>query len=44
MAIVERAITVETGRADRLANMRAFAAAALGLLEQCLAGHGKPPG
>ncbi len=28
----ERAITLETGRADRLANMRAFAAAALKLL------------
>jgi PncC family amidohydrolase len=29
---VERAITLETGSADRLANMRAFAAAALKLL------------
>jgi PncC family amidohydrolase len=29
---VERAITIETGRADRLANMRAFAGAALALL------------
>ena len=29
---VERSITVETGSADRLANMRAFAAAALDLL------------
>jgi nicotinamide mononucleotide (NMN) deamidase PncC len=28
----ERAITIETGRADRLANMRAFAGAALALL------------
>jgi nicotinamide-nucleotide amidase len=33
---VERAITLETGSAERVANMRAFAAAALGLLEQCL--------
>src|SRR5262249_11380590 len=29
----ERAITLETGRSDRLANMHAFAAAALDLLE-----------
>jgi len=28
----EQAITLETGRADRLANMHAFAAAALELL------------
>jgi len=34
---VERAATLETGKADRLANMRAFAAAALELLTQCLA-------
>jgi nicotinamide-nucleotide amidase len=34
---VERAITVETGSADRVANMRAFAAAALELLVQDLA-------
>ena len=33
----ERAVTVETGSGDRVANMRAFAAAALDLLEQCLA-------
>jgi nicotinamide-nucleotide amidase len=33
---VERAITLETGSADRLANMRAFAAAALDLLAQAL--------
>jgi PncC family amidohydrolase len=33
---VGRAITVETGSADRVANMRAFAAAALGLLIECL--------
>jgi nicotinamide-nucleotide amidase len=33
---VERAITLETGSAERVANMRAFAAAALALLEQCL--------
>ena len=34
---VERAITVETGSSDRVANMRAFAAAALDLLAQSLA-------
>ena len=33
---VERAITVETGNADRLDNMRAFSLAALDLLEKCL--------
>ena len=33
----ERAITLETGKADRLANMYAFAEAALDLLSQCLA-------
>jgi PncC family amidohydrolase len=33
----ERVITLETGSADRLANMRAFAAAALNLLNDCLA-------
>ena len=33
----ERVITLETGTADRLANMRAFAAAALHLLAQSLA-------
>jgi len=33
----ERAITLETGSADRLANMRAFASAALELLAQALA-------
>ncbi len=33
----ERAITLETGQVDRLANMRAFAAAALDLLAQSLA-------
>ena len=37
---VERAITLETGSADRLANMRAFAAAALDLLGQALARQG----
>lgn len=35
---VEAAITLETGAADRAANMRAFAAAALDLLERSLAG------
>jgi len=34
---VERSITVETGSPDRIANMRAFAAAALGLLTQSIA-------
>ena len=34
---VEKAITIETGSPDRVANMRAFAMAALGLLEQSLA-------
>ena len=33
----ERAITLETGRSDRRANMQAFAAAALDLLESELA-------
>jgi len=33
---VERAITLETGSADRVANMRAFAAAALQLLTDAL--------
>jgi nicotinamide-nucleotide amidase len=34
---VERSLTIETGGADRLANMRAFAKAALQLLAQALA-------
>jgi nicotinamide-nucleotide amidase len=34
---VERAITIETGQNDRVANMRAFAAAALDLLAKSLA-------
>jgi PncC family amidohydrolase len=34
---VERAITLRTGSADRIANMRAFAAAGLELLEKSLA-------
>jgi PncC family amidohydrolase len=34
---IERAITLETGNSDRVANMRAFAAAALDLLAECLA-------
>jgi nicotinamide-nucleotide amidase len=33
---VERSLTLETGHGDRVANMRAFAAAALTLLEECL--------
>jgi len=35
---IERAITLETGRGDRVANMRAFSAAALDLLLDMLAG------
>ena len=41
MAVVgaaERAITLETGKSDRIANMHAFAAAALDLLETALRG------
>jgi nicotinamide-nucleotide amidase len=34
---VERAITIETGQPDRIANMRAFATAALDLLAKCMA-------
>ena len=33
---VEAALTLETGRAEREANMRVFAAQALALLERCL--------
>lgn len=33
---VERAVTIETGVGDRVANMRAFADAALKLFEECL--------
>ena len=33
---VERSLTVETGSADRVANMRTFSAAALNLLIQCI--------
>jgi nicotinamide mononucleotide (NMN) deamidase PncC len=33
---VEKSVTLETGRADRFANMQAFAAGALALLEQAL--------
>jgi PncC family amidohydrolase len=36
---VERTITVETGKADREANMWTFTKAALDLLEACLKGH-----
>jgi nicotinamide-nucleotide amidase len=35
----ERAITIETGSNDRVANMRAFSTAALELLENALAGR-----
>ncbi len=38
---IERVITLETGSADRVGNMRAFAAAALGLLAEALA-HSAP--
>src|SRR5258708_33136964 len=41
--IVERSITVETGSADRIANMRAFAAAALDLLAQSVAAVPRRP-
>ena len=37
---VEKAITVETGSADREANMREFARRALALLKECLAKSG----
>jgi nicotinamide-nucleotide amidase len=36
---VERAVTLETGSSDRVANMRTFSAAALDLLAQALAGE-----
>ena|SRR5579864_3138420 len=39
---VERALTLETGKSDRVANMRAFAAAALDLLMQSIAATGPP--
>jgi nicotinamide-nucleotide amidase len=39
---IERAITLETGNSDRVANMRAFAAAALDLLAECLAAAPAP--
>jgi hypothetical protein len=34
---VERSITLETGSSDRVANMQAFAAAALNLLAEVVA-------
>lgn len=37
---IERAITLETGSSDRVANMHAFAAAALKLLAESIAGDG----
>ncbi len=37
IGLSERAITIETGSSDRVANMRAFSAAALDLLEKMLA-------
>jgi PncC family amidohydrolase len=33
---IERAVTIETGEADRVANMRAFAAAAMDLMKETL--------
>ena len=36
---VDRAVTLETGSSDRVANMRTFSAAALDLLTQALAGE-----
>ena len=36
MGPVERAITIETGKPDRVDNMRAFSVAGLDLLEKCL--------
>ena len=36
---VDRAVTLETGSSDRVANMRTFSAAALDLLAQALAGE-----
>ena len=36
---VDRAVTLETGSSDRVANMRTFSAAALDLLAQALAGQ-----
>ena len=37
---VERTLTIETGDADREANMWAFAKSGLGLLEEAIRGHG----
>ena len=37
--LIERAITLETGSADRLANMQAFAVAALQLMVESLSGN-----
>jgi nicotinamide-nucleotide amidase len=34
--VVEKSLTLKTGSEDRLANMQAFAAAALALFEECL--------
>ncbi|MGO9056430.1 MAG: CinA family protein [Candidatus Binataceae bacterium] len=39
---IERAVTLKTGSSDRVANMRAFAAAALDLLAECLAAAPAP--
>ena len=40
---IERSTTLETGSADRFANMQAFSAAALDLLLDVLAGKSAPP-
>jgi len=40
---IERSTTLETGSADRFANMQAFSAAALDLLLDVLAGKAAPP-
>lgn len=39
---IERSVTLETGSVDRVANMRAFAAGALGLLEEMLVTRSLP--
>jgi len=40
---IERTRTIETGRADREANMWVFARAALELLDACVGEHGRRP-
>ncbi len=41
--LIERSTTIETGSADRVANMQAFSAAALDLLLDVLAGKSATP-